>query len=57
MSLDWRTRQKFHADRMSIFSESLYSCFPELDSEQLLEYVNSIFVIVRNRIIFGAAIG
>ncbi|KAK6738147.1 hypothetical protein RB195_020325 [Necator americanus] len=37
MSLDWRTRQKFHADRMSIFSESLHSCFPDLDSEQLLE--------------------
>lgn len=37
MSLDWRTKQKFYADRMGIFSQTLLHCFPEMDPEKLLE--------------------
>ncbi|XGW09522.1 hypothetical protein V3C99_011646 [Haemonchus contortus] len=37
MSLDWRTRMKFHDDRMSLFSEKLKSFFPDLEPEKLLK--------------------
>ncbi|KAE9418399.1 hypothetical protein Angca_009622 [Angiostrongylus cantonensis] len=37
MSLDWKTRQKFYDDRMTIFSERLLSSFPHLDAEKLLQ--------------------
>ncbi|KJH47889.1 putative zinc finger in N-recognin [Dictyocaulus viviparus] len=37
MSLDWRTRQMFRDDRMSIFSESLLPSFPHIDVEKVLE--------------------
>ncbi|VDL64463.1 unnamed protein product [Nippostrongylus brasiliensis] len=35
MSLDWRTRSKFRADQLSIFSENLQSCFPYLGPAHL----------------------
>ncbi|KAJ1354208.1 hypothetical protein KIN20_011086 [Parelaphostrongylus tenuis] len=37
ISLDWRTRQKFYEDRMSIFSESLLPSFPYLEADKLLQ--------------------
>ncbi|PIO68792.1 hypothetical protein TELCIR_09404 [Teladorsagia circumcincta] len=37
ISLDWRTRLKFHDDRMSLFSEKLRSFFPHLQPDKLLK--------------------